>query len=65
MIKTFFRKAIFLIFCYKLKGILRYECVNRENLADDGSVTYTKFCATTKDYDRDKKWVKNLSSHES
>ena len=65
MIKKMFSQANLFNVSFKLKGVLRYECVNRENLADDGSVTYTKFCATTKDYDKDKKWVKNLSYHES
>lgn len=45
-------------FPFKYQGKVYDSCIDREHRGEDGSVTQVKFCATTADFDADKKWVK-------
>ena len=49
------------VFPFKYQGILRYSCMQKDHVGEDGSVSYVKFCATTSDYDTDQKWVRQNS----
>ena len=40
-----------------LLGVTYNQCIDEEYIDDNNKTSYVKFCATTNNYDRDKKWV--------
>ncbi len=44
-------------FPFKYKGKFYNSCIDKNFKSEDGTLTHSKFCSTTDDFDRDGYWV--------